>query len=246
MRTIPAVILALVGMVSIAACSAVPDPSALADPLEPTQEELFLLSGMRLDLTGLCTPRRVDLADGALAGVDCSPNGDAVDKATLYLFNSEADLLAAYQSRLATHGVPLQTNAGRCLVGQPSEGAYTPEDGGGLVSSEVAATSMRPGARTTRRPCHRSCSSRSTVLPGTSRRWSDSRGSATRTSRAARRSGEARAGQPGEVNRTSTARRPARSRAPRPCVAEGARPVAAWIHPRSLLSRSDCPVRHNQ
>ena len=136
MRTILTRILALVAVVLVSACSAAPGPVASADPQELTQEELVLLSGMRLDLGGVCAPHRVDLAERALAGVECIPPSDVVDHVTVHLFNSEEDLLAAYQSRLAAHGVPMRTNAGQCLVGQPSEGAYTPEAGGGdLVST---------------------------------------------------------------------------------------------------------------
>jgi hypothetical protein len=135
-------VFAIAGILALAACStaaATPAPTAVAPgtsvapsaaPSAPSQEEQFLLAGMRLDLQTVCDPLREDLADKALAGVQCRPTSDVVSRATVFLFNSERDLLTTYLARLAAHDVPPRSNAGRCLAGQSSEGAYTPGDGG--------------------------------------------------------------------------------------------------------------------
>ena len=46
------------------------------------------------------------------------------------------DLLDAYETWLAAHDLPPQTNGGRCLVDRPSEGGYVPGDDHGIVVAE--------------------------------------------------------------------------------------------------------------
>lgn len=136
MRTITA--LALAATLALAACSAAwtPAPSATpasaasATPTSPTVAELQLLAGVRLDLQTTCAPLRTDLAKAALAGIECRPTSDVVDRVRLFLFNTQQDLLDTYLARLAAHDVQPRTNGGRCLIGEASEGAYTPGDGG--------------------------------------------------------------------------------------------------------------------
>jgi len=116
----------------LAGCSAAATPAPATALPEPTQEEVFLLNGARLDLQGICAPDRTELADGAIAAVACSPTSDVASLVRMFLFNSEAGMLDAYQARLGAHGVPIRTN-GTCAAGQPSEGSYVPGDGAGFV-----------------------------------------------------------------------------------------------------------------
>lgn len=132
MRTVPAVVVVAV-MLVLAGCSAAATPSTATAPPEPTQDELFLLNGARLDLQGHCAPVRTDLAGRAIAGVECTPASDVALLVRMLLFNSQADLLDTYQARLGANGVPMRTNAGSCAAGQPSEGSYMPGDGAGFV-----------------------------------------------------------------------------------------------------------------
>jgi hypothetical protein len=113
----------------LAGCSSAGASATAAVPPEPTQEEVFLLNGARLDLQGRCAPVRIDLAAHAIAGVECTPASDVAHLVTMYLFNSQAELLDTYQARLGARGVPMRTNTGSCAGGQPSEGSYIPVDG---------------------------------------------------------------------------------------------------------------------
>ena len=131
MRTVAAVVVAAV--LVLAGCSTGGGPATATTPPEPTQEEVFLLNGVRLDLQGHCAPLRTDLAEHAIAGVECTPTSDVAHLVRLFLFNIQSDLLDTYQARLGAHGVPMQTNAGPCAAGQPSEGSYIPGDGGDFV-----------------------------------------------------------------------------------------------------------------
>jgi hypothetical protein len=131
--TVRTVVTVLVGAVLLlAGCSATTTPAPATAPPDPTQEELFLLNGARLDLQGLCAPVRSNLADRAIAEVACTPTNDVAHLVRMFLFNSEADLLDVYQARLGAHGVPIRTNA-TCAAGEPSEGSYVPGDGAGFV-----------------------------------------------------------------------------------------------------------------
>jgi hypothetical protein len=134
--TVIAVLVAAV--LVLAGCSAAATPATATAPPEPTQEEVFLLNGARLDLQGHCAPARTDLAERAIAGVECTPTSDVALLVKMFLFNSQADLLASYQTRLDAHWVPMRTNAGSCAAGQPSEGSYIPGDGAGFVPERGA------------------------------------------------------------------------------------------------------------
>jgi hypothetical protein len=130
MRTVGAVLVSAV--LVLAGCSAAGTPATATAPPVPTQEELFLLNGARLDLQGHCTVARNEPAERAIAEVECIPTSDVAQRVTLFLFNSQVDLLDAYQARMRAQGVPMQTNTGSCEAGQPSEGSYIPSDGGGF------------------------------------------------------------------------------------------------------------------
>lgn len=108
-------------------------PSAVASasiaPSAPTADELQLLSRVRLDLQTRCAPLRSDLVAHAVAAVGCAPVSDVANRATLYLFDTQTDLMATYEALMAAHDVPMRTNGGRCLPDTNSEGGYVPGDG---------------------------------------------------------------------------------------------------------------------
>jgi hypothetical protein len=146
MRTIAA--LALSSVLVLTACSAARstrsgEPSGVpstsesstpsAVPASPSAAEVTLLAGARTDLQGRCVPLRTDLIESALAGVVCTPASEVIGQVNLYLFDTEHDLMTAYLSWLATHGIAVRSGGGRCLAGRPSEGAYTPGDGGAVL-----------------------------------------------------------------------------------------------------------------
>ena len=97
--------------------------------------ERMLRSGVRQDLDA-CAPIAVDVLRSAVAGIRCEPASKVVAGVTLYLFRSQEDLLDAYETWLAAHDIPPQTNGGRCLVDRPSEGGYVPGDDHGIVVAE--------------------------------------------------------------------------------------------------------------
>jgi hypothetical protein len=102
-------------------------PTPTIVEIAPTAEEL--LSGVRRDLRGTCTPLSDDLPPAALAAIECKPRSDVVRRVTLYLFGGQQDLLDAYRTRLAANGVTPYTNGGRCEADTASEGGYVPGDG---------------------------------------------------------------------------------------------------------------------
>ena len=106
-----------------------PRPSAPSAPSAPTADELELLARVRLDLQASCTPLRTDLVEHAVAAVACAPVSDVANRATVYLFDTQADLMATYEALLAVHDIPKRTNGGRCVPDAKSEGGYVPGDG---------------------------------------------------------------------------------------------------------------------
>lgn len=131
--------LALATSLVVAACGSSETPAASLADASPTPQEAHLLAGTRLDLQGTCGPLRAGLPDGAIAAIACRPSSDVVGHASVYLFDTEAALMAAYLARLTDLGIQPRTNGGRCLPGQASEGAYTPGDDGPDLSSTRGA-----------------------------------------------------------------------------------------------------------
>ena len=133
MRLITA--LALAATVVVAACGigdpGAPSPSAAA--ASPTPEEAQLLAGVRLDLQNTCAPRRTDQPSGALATIECRPTSELASRVAVSLFDTQDDMMVVYMARLSEHQIQPRTNSGRCLPGQPSEGAYTPGDEGPVL-----------------------------------------------------------------------------------------------------------------
>jgi hypothetical protein len=115
------------------ASSALPTPAPVASiPVgELTEQEQELVSELREDVRVDCRPRRTDLPDGALLGVECFPTDDLVARVGIYGFASTRDAALAYLDRMSRAGVA--PNSGRCLEGIPGEGAWTAGDGEGSV-----------------------------------------------------------------------------------------------------------------
>lgn len=89
-----------------------------------TEDEVFLVAGLRPDVRGRCAPRRDGLPARAVAGVTCRPSAGGVDEVGAYLFERAGDLQAAYRDRMAEAGIEL--GSGSCPTG-PGETAYVPE-----------------------------------------------------------------------------------------------------------------------
>jgi hypothetical protein len=94
-----------------------------------SDDESYLLEGIRADARSGCSPRRDDLPRGAVAGVECRPGGDLVEQVGAYLFSSDGEALDAYFERLAEAGIAPRT--GNCPA-SAGEAAYQPEAEGDL------------------------------------------------------------------------------------------------------------------
>ncbi|HEX5013553.1 MAG TPA: hypothetical protein VFV72_05265 [Candidatus Limnocylindrales bacterium] len=74
-------------------------------------DEAHLLAGFRPDARISCAPRRADLPAGAVAGVECAPDGAPASQLGAYLFETQDALLSAYFDRLDTEGIDPRTGA---------------------------------------------------------------------------------------------------------------------------------------
>jgi hypothetical protein len=103
----------------------VPTDTPSEAPLTPTPEEQALIDGV---LRGGedCRPVRVDLPEGAIAGIECAADDPAVARLGFYRFPDEATMLAAYFARMASEGI--ETDSGSCVDGE-GEGSYIPYEG---------------------------------------------------------------------------------------------------------------------
>jgi hypothetical protein len=103
-----------------------PVPSASPSPAALSADEKYLLAGIQRGAVD-CEPVRSALPPRATAGIECAAESAAVARVGFYLFDDEADLLAAYFARMKAEGVA--TDSGEtCLQGE-SEHAYYPGDG---------------------------------------------------------------------------------------------------------------------
>jgi hypothetical protein len=96
-----------------------------------TPAEAALLRQLRVDAAVNCAPRRVDLPEGALRGIECRPNDPLVSRVGIYQFKSDIEAAHAYMTRMASYGVDV--NAGDCNKDVPGETAWTPGDGEGNI-----------------------------------------------------------------------------------------------------------------
>lgn len=69
------------------------------------EDEAYLLAGLRADARRACAPRRVDLPEGAIAGVECDPGEAPIDRVGVYRFRTTEAMLQTYLARLADEGV---------------------------------------------------------------------------------------------------------------------------------------------
>ena len=106
--------------------------------LEPTEAELMLLKGMRLDLRGVCGPVREGLPAGADGEVRCVPTTEVVTSVIVDAFDTQEAMLAAYFEQLDTAGVVPQANDGTTSEGAwmpgPDDGRSTPQRGASWVA----------------------------------------------------------------------------------------------------------------
>jgi hypothetical protein len=115
-------------VILIVGCGGSPTATPTASSAGPTEGEATLLAGLRLDLADACFPVRMELPDGAIAGLECVPQDTAIDDARVYLFNRQADMLDAYLAIVDAQGLTPRTE----LPGLArSEGSYWPGDGPG-------------------------------------------------------------------------------------------------------------------
>jgi len=107
--------------------SEAPPTEAPSDPVEqaPTAEEQYLIDGVLRGAEN-CTPVRVELPDGAIAGIECTADDAAVAQVGFYLFEDEASTVNAYLARMAAEGIAL--DSGSCVDGE-GEGSYVPFEG---------------------------------------------------------------------------------------------------------------------
>ena len=109
--------------------SEAPSEAPSDDPVEqaPTAEEQYLIDGVRRGAEN-CKPVRVDLPDGAVAGIECTADDAAVARVGFYLFEDETSTVSAYLARMAAEGITL--DSGSCVDGAGEvEGAYVPFEG---------------------------------------------------------------------------------------------------------------------
>jgi hypothetical protein len=91
-----------------------------------TPEEEALIAKLRLDAAVNCVPRRADLPEGSLYGIECRPDDPLVARVGIYWFPSQNEAAYAYMTRMASYGVDV--NAGSCGQDIAGESAYTPGD----------------------------------------------------------------------------------------------------------------------
>jgi hypothetical protein len=111
----------------------------MATPIPATElneKEQELLSQLREDARVDCRPRRTDLPDLAVVGVECFPSDALVARVGIYAFATNRDAALAYLGRLSSAGVA--PNTGRCLSGVPGDVGWTAGDGEGSVDDDDA------------------------------------------------------------------------------------------------------------
>jgi hypothetical protein len=94
-----------------------------------TPAEAALLRELRIDAAANCAPRRVDLPEGAVRGIECRPNDPLVARVGIYWFKSLNEAAYAYMTRMASYGVDV--TAGDCGKDVPGDAPWTPGDGEG-------------------------------------------------------------------------------------------------------------------
>jgi hypothetical protein len=110
--------------------SPVVTPSPINSPARSmTAEEEALLGVLRIDAAVNCVPRRTDLPEGSLRGIECRPDDRLVSRVGIYWFPSAIEAAFAYMTRMAAYGVDV--NAGDCVRDIPGDAPWTAGDGEG-------------------------------------------------------------------------------------------------------------------
>jgi hypothetical protein len=116
-------------------------PGATAAPMDPAEPEAALLHGARLDLQGKCAALRTGLPEDAMGAVECLPASDVAARASMIMFDTQAQLLDAYWARVEAEGIEPHTDGSPCEPGAACEGGYVPGDGHpGLEPAERGAS----------------------------------------------------------------------------------------------------------
>ena len=103
-----------------------PSPTPAGSPSPMTPGEAALVAELRLEAAVNCTPRRTDLPEGALYGVECRPDDALVTRVGIYRFSSPNEAAHAYMTRMAAYGVDV--NAGGCGLDVPGDEPWTAGD----------------------------------------------------------------------------------------------------------------------
>jgi len=109
---------------SVAPPSVKPSPSPTPAPVFSAAEKR-LVEALRADVRVGCAPRRSDLPQDAVAGVECHLTTALVDRVGIYSFKEEIAsdaALQAYLVRLVDNGVNPRT--GDCLKGVPGDSSW--------------------------------------------------------------------------------------------------------------------------
>ena len=97
-----------------------------AKPATFTAVEAALVSALRTDAAIGCAPRRVELPQRAIAGVECRVNGAVVTRVGAYHFGDARDAATTYLERLASSDV--KPAAGDCPGGKSGDAAWMAGD----------------------------------------------------------------------------------------------------------------------
>jgi hypothetical protein len=97
--------------------------------ITPTEAEAALLHGARLDLQGTCAPLRTELPVDASGAIECTTTSDAAARVAMVMFDTQAQLIDAYDTVVAAQDIERITHSGRCEPAGASEGGYVPGDG---------------------------------------------------------------------------------------------------------------------
>jgi hypothetical protein len=96
-----------------------------------TPDEAALIGAIRVDAAKDCVPRRANLPDGALYGIECRPVGSPAARVGVYKFASRNEAAYSYMTRMASYGI--DPSEGDCAKGISGDGAYMPGDGEGSI-----------------------------------------------------------------------------------------------------------------
>lgn len=100
----------------------------LYDPLgKSSNREADLLAVIPAEARIACRPRHADLPPRAIAGVECSPNTELVDRVGAYLFRDDHDAATTYVEKLDEYGV--QPGTGDCEAGTAGDAPWTSSGG---------------------------------------------------------------------------------------------------------------------